>query len=123
MVLYKYAPESGATDVLTDEQYQASLDRRAGAQVGLADRALNNKALKQATLFLEATSKMIMQVHNVDVVDTMSNNDIWTLWRGLFLPPGVPCLYAGTTAPPGFFIRDGSLVSRTEYPEYGQYHG
>lgn len=123
MALYKYAPESGATDVLTDAQYQASLDRRVGAQVGLADRALNNKALKQATLFLPAWARLIQEVTGDEVFDTMTEEQAYIALRSLFQPPGSLLYTFSNKDQPGHILGDGSNVSRTTYPNLFAYYG
>lgn len=68
-----FAENVSSTDTLTDENYRIDTTRIGGNTVGIARRAPNNKALKQATLAATALGDYIAARTDTDVTDEMGH--------------------------------------------------
>ena len=73
-----FAENASSTDILTDENYASDVTRIGGNTVGIARRAPNNKALKQATLVATAVGDYIAEASTNDVTDEMLHDALAT---------------------------------------------
>lgn len=66
--ILQFAGSASGGDILTQVAYAADADRTDGNQVGIARRALNNKALKQASTLAAAVAQFMAdsQANNID---------------------------------------------------------
>ena len=71
-----FAENVSSTDTLTDENYRIDVTRIGGNTVGIARRAPNNKALKQATLAATALGDYVAARSDTDVTDEMGHADL-----------------------------------------------
>lgn len=68
-----FAENASSTDILTDENYAADITRIGGNTVGIARRAPNNKALKQATLAATALGDYVAEEAESDITDELGH--------------------------------------------------
>ena len=72
-----FAENASSTDILTDENYAMDVTRIGGNTVGIARRAPNNKALKQATLISTAIGDYLASGDKgVDVNDELTHDQL-----------------------------------------------
>ena len=71
-----FAENASSTDILTDENYAADITRIGGNTVGIARRAPNNKALKQATLAATALGDYVAEEAESDITDELGHEEL-----------------------------------------------
>lgn len=85
-LIQRFAASPDAASVLTDAEYAASPLRTGGHALGLAYRALENKALRQQSAMTTGLARHVADHQTVDVSDDLSDAQIAAMLRASMRP-------------------------------------
>ncbi len=81
-----FCPTSTGTNLLSQGAYAASADRTSGQKPGIASSALNNKALRQASLVASQLAQAVSDKTGVDVLDDGTTATLYGLLAATLNP-------------------------------------
>lgn len=106
------------TNLESQSDYAADSQRTDGNQPGIAKSKLVNKALRQSSFIATAFAQFLVNTTGSDILDNGDEAGLITLITNALAPTptGLIQAFGGGTAPSGYLLCDGSLVSRVTYP-------
>jgi microcystin-dependent protein len=106
----------GSANVESQADYILDPQVPIGQQPGIAKSALNNKALRQGTYIASCIAQFLSNMTGDSVLDDGTQSEVLATMAKIWpAPTGAVLPFAGSVAPTGFLLADGSAVSRTTY--------
>lgn len=111
-----FCPTDTGTNLLEQAPYLADPQLAIGNQPGIARLQLVNKALRQATYIASCVAQFLANATGSNVLDDANQAEVlatmakvWPTATGVILP------FAGSSAPTGFLLADGTSYLRATY--------
>lgn len=106
----------GGANVESQAAYAADPNLPLGAQPGIASSSFNNKALRQANYIASQIAQFLVNQTGLDCLDDATPANIQNVMSQVWpSPTGSILAFAGSAAPTGYLLCDGSSVLRATY--------